>query len=49
MEFKTRDSAFLDDANLVKAPVYKLIHLNIHYDPGPIGLWRRICSLRSET
>jgi iron complex outermembrane receptor protein len=33
VEFNARDSAFMDNANLVKAPSYKLVHLNVHFDP----------------
>ena len=29
-----RDSFFLDNANLVKAPGYAIVNLNLHYDPG---------------
>ncbi|HWB48604.1 MAG TPA: TonB-dependent receptor [Stellaceae bacterium] len=29
-----RDSYFLDNANLIKAPAYAIVNLNIHYDPG---------------
>lgn len=29
-----RDSFFTDNANLIKAPGYALVNLNLHYDPG---------------
>jgi iron complex outermembrane receptor protein len=29
-----RDSYFLDNANLIKAPGYALVNLNVHYDPS---------------
>lgn len=29
-----RDSFFLDNANLIRAPGYAVVNLNIHYDPG---------------
>jgi len=29
-----RDSFFLDNANLIKAPGYAVFNLNLHYDPG---------------
>lgn len=29
-----RDSFFIDNANLVRAPGYAIVNLNLHYDPG---------------
>jgi iron complex outermembrane recepter protein len=34
VEFSWRDAFFMDNANLIKAPSYTLVNLNLHYDPG---------------
>ncbi|MGE0828365.1 MAG: TonB-dependent receptor family protein [Hyphomonadaceae bacterium] len=39
LEATFRDDAYVDNANLLKAPGYTLINLNLHYDPpaGPLA------------
>jgi iron complex outermembrane receptor protein len=34
VEFYWRDAFFMDNANLIKAPSYTLVNLNLHYDPS---------------
>lgn len=43
VEFNARDGYWLDNANLLKAPGYGLVNLNLHYDPpAPARGWSAI-------
>ncbi|MGE3957220.1 MAG: TonB-dependent receptor [Vicinamibacterales bacterium] len=37
VEYTYRDAMWLDNANLIKAPGYSLVHLNLHYDGRRTG------------
>jgi iron complex outermembrane recepter protein len=40
-EVTYRDAAFMDNANLIKSPGYRLFNLNLHYDPEQLARQRR--------
>ncbi len=39
LEVVFRDEFFIDNANLVKAPAYDVVNLNLHYDPSIQSSW----------
>ncbi|HET8882854.1 MAG TPA: TonB-dependent receptor [Solimonas sp.] len=56
LEFNARDGYWLDNANLLEAPGYGLVDLNLHYDPpagahgvSAIGFWFAVQNLFDRT
>lgn len=48
VEFQWKDSFFMDNANLLKAPGYELVNLNVHYKADLVSDYFRALSLYVE-